>query len=446
MGGVGAGAEAGGEWGAGTFELWAPQQGSPSAEDADFCEELGSRAGGSRPGSRAEQLGAEEPLAGLEEALAGEEEPAGPASRVDLSPEWRELKREAKAVAEKEPLLSSFMHASVISHYSFERALASILANRLSDATLLPTHLFRNFREVLLNQPHVLQAAREDLTATVRRDPACASRLEALLYYKGYHAVQAYRLSHEFWRQGKKLYATALQSRCSEVLGVDIHPAARLGRGLLLDHGQGVVIGATAVVGNQCSILHGVTLGGTGKEEGDRHPKLGSGVLVAAHATLLGSIRVGDGAIVQAGSLVLKDVEAHTRWAGIPAKQVGVVSGKPAQEMTQLNVKEETTFCDTWGEAVRQAVLAEEEGLAGAPAALGSGDVGGDHTGVTVSLSDGEVTYSFGGELGGRGGEGGEGGPGSGPGNSPEPDSEPPPTGEGREPHLDENLDFGCGI
>lgn len=433
---------AGGEWGEGTFELWAPQQGSPSAGDADFCEELGSRAGGSGSGRRA----------ALAEAEEAGRQPAGPSSRVDLSPEWRALKREARAVAEQEPLLSSFMHASVISHYSFERALASILANRLSDATLLPTHLFRNFREVLLNQPHVLRAAQEDLTATVRRDPACSSRLEALLYYKGYHAVQAYRLSHEFWRQGQKLYATALQSRCSEVLGVDIHPEARIGRGLLLDHGQGVVIGATAVVGNQCSILHGVTLGGTGKQEGDRHPKLGSGVLVAAHATLLGNISVGDGAIVQAGSLVLKDVEAHTRWAGIPAKQVGVVSGKPALEMTQINVKEENTFCDTWGKAVRQAVLAEEavlageEGLAGASHALGSGEGLDGLGGVTVSAADGEVTYSFGRELGGGRREGKESGPGSGPGSRSAPGSEPPVPGEGEVPQPLENVDFGCGI
>lgn len=157
------------------------------------------------------------------------------------------------------------------------------------------------------------------------RNPACASHTHCLLFFKGFHAIQTHRIANEMWRRGQRFLAFALQSRMSQVLGVDIHPGAELGSGILLDHGNGVVVGETARVGDNVSILHGVTLGGTGKESGDRHPKVGSGVLIGAHATVLGNINVGEGAKIAAGSLVLKDVDSHTLVAGAPAKYVGPV-------------------------------------------------------------------------------------------------------------------------
>lgn len=155
------------------------------------------------------------------------------------------------------------------------------------------------------------------------RNPACTSYAHCLLYFKGFHAIETHRISHEMWNRGQKFLAFALQSRMSQVFGVDIHPGARLGSAILLDHGNGVVMGETAVVGDRVSILHGVTLGGTGKESGDRHPKVGDGVLIGAHATVLGNIHIGEGAKIAAGSLVLKDVKAHTIAAGTPAEYIG---------------------------------------------------------------------------------------------------------------------------
>ena len=200
-------------------------------------------------------------------------------------------------------------------------------------------------------------AARCDLSATRARDPACRTHADCLLYFKGYHAVQAYRIAHALWARGQTLLATALQSRISEVFAVDIHPAARIGRGILLDHGTGVVIGETAVVGDRVSILQGVTLGGTGKETGDRHPKIGEGVLIGAHATILGNITIGEGAMIAAGSLVLKPVAAHAMVAGAPAKELGVA----AERFPALSMRQEE-FCAEWAEQQRQRVAAAEAG------------------------------------------------------------------------------------
>lgn len=167
------------------------------------------------------------------------------------------------------------------------------------------------------------------------QDPACASYSQALLYFKGFHAIQCQRIAHCLWIAGRRVLATALQSRASEVFAVDIHPAAKIGKGVLLDHGTGVVIGETAEVGNNVSILQNVTLGGTGKEHGDRHPKVSDNVLIGASATILGNIRIGKGAQVAAGSLVLKPVPPRTMVAGSPAKEVGKISGNPALKMEQ---------------------------------------------------------------------------------------------------------------
>uniref|UniRef100_A0A0E0CUS0 serine O-acetyltransferase n=1 Tax=Oryza meridionalis TaxID=40149 RepID=A0A0E0CUS0_9ORYZ len=238
-------------------------------------------------------------------------------------PIWEAVKSEAKSEAEKEPILSSFLYASVLSHDCLERALSFVLANRLEDPTLLATQLIDIFNDVMMNNKDIRRSIRLDAQAFKDRDPACAQYSWALLYLKGYHSVQSYRIAHVLWNQGRKVLALALQSRISEVFAVDIHPAARIGEGILLDHGTGLVIGETAIVGNWVSLMQGVTLGGTGKENGDRHPKIGQGALLGAGATILGNINVGEGAMIAAGSLVLKDVPPHSMAVGNPAKVVG---------------------------------------------------------------------------------------------------------------------------
>lgn len=225
--------------------------------------------------------------------------------------------------AEKEPILSSFLYASVLSHDCLEQALGFVLANRLEDPTLLATQLIDIFNDVMMNNKDICRSIRFDAQAFKDRDPACAQYSWALLYLKGYQSLESYRIAHVLWNQGHKVLALALQSRISEVFAVDIHPAAKIGDGILLDHGTGLVIGETAVVGNWVSLMQGVTLGGTGKQHGDRHPKIGQGALVGAGATILGNINVGEGAMIASGSLVLKDVPAHSMAVGNPAKVVG---------------------------------------------------------------------------------------------------------------------------
>ena len=192
--------------------------------------------------------------------------------------------------------------------------------------------------------------------------PVVRTRLTApsLPALQGYHAVQGYRIAHALWQRGQRLLASALQSRISEVFAVDIHPAARIGRGILLDHGTGVVIGETAVVGDRVSILQGVTLGGTGKETGDRHPKIGEGVLIGAHATVLGNITVGEGAMIAAGSLVLKPVGAHVMVAGAPAKEVGRV----AERFPALTMRQEELCAELDAQAAKAALAAAQSGAA----------------------------------------------------------------------------------
>ncbi|KAK6922515.1 Serine acetyltransferase, N-terminal [Dillenia turbinata] len=238
-------------------------------------------------------------------------------------PIWIAIREEAKLEAEKEPILSSFLYASILSHDCLERALAFILANRLQNPTLLATQLMDIFLSVTIQDRGIQRAIRLDVQAFKDRDPACLSYCSALLYFKGYHSLQSYRVAHALWNQGRQVLALALQSQISEVFGVDIHPAARIGEEILLDHATGVVIGETAVVGNRVSLMQGVTLGGTGKGFGDRHPKVGQGALVGASAAILGNITIGQGAMVAAGSLVIKDVPPHSVVAGIPARVIG---------------------------------------------------------------------------------------------------------------------------
>jgi serine O-acetyltransferase len=240
-------------------------------------------------------------------------------------PIWDAVREEAKLEAEKEPILSSFLYASILSHDCLERALGFVLANRLQNPTLLATQLTDIFGDVMMKDRGIQRSIRMDVQAFKDRDPSCLSYCSALLYLKGFHALQTYRVAHALWNQGRKVLALALQSRISEVFAVDIHPAAKIGEGILLDHGTGLVIGETAVVGNRVSLMQGVTLGGTGNEIGNRHPKIGDGALIGASATILGNIKIGEGAMIASGSLVLKDVSPRSMMAGIPAKVIGYV-------------------------------------------------------------------------------------------------------------------------
>ncbi|PON82717.1 Serine O-acetyltransferase [Trema orientale] len=254
-------------------------------------------------------------------------------------PIWDAVREEAKLVAENEPILSSFLYASILSHDCLEQALGFVLANRLQNPTLLATQLMDIFYDVMTHDRSIQRSIRLDVQAFMDRDPACLSYCSALLYLKGYHSLQVHRVAHALWSQGRKVLALALQSRISEVFGVDIHPAAQIGEGILLDHGTGVVIGETAVVGNRVSMMHGVTLGGTGKEIGDRHPKVGDGALIGASVTILGNIKIGHGAMIAAGSLVLKDVPPRSIVAGIPAKVIGYVD----EQDPSLTMKHDAT-------------------------------------------------------------------------------------------------------
>jgi serine O-acetyltransferase len=247
---------------------------------------------------------------------------------------WESIRASSWRAAEQEPMLASFLHATILNHDSLEAALSFHLAQKL-DSPTAPALLVREvIEQALASDPGIGDAIRRDLRAVQERDSACAEHAIAFLFFKGFHALQSYRIAHWLWQQGRRQMALFLQNRISCEFGVDIHPAARIGFGILLDHATGVVIGETAVVGNNVSIMQSVTLGGTGKEIGDRHPKVDDGVLIGAGAEILGNIRIGEGAKVSAGSVVLSDVPMHTTVAGVPA----TVVGKPCSESPALDM------------------------------------------------------------------------------------------------------------
>jgi serine O-acetyltransferase len=247
---------------------------------------------------------------------------------------WERIHKEAAAHAGEEPILASFLHATILNHDRLELALSFHIASQLDSPTASSLLLREVMLEALDSDAKIGEAVRADLQAVEDRDSACHELYIPFLYFKGYHAIQTHRVAHWLWNKGRESLALFFQNRMSAEFGVDIHPAAHIGHGILLDHATGVVIGETAVVGNNVSILQSVTLGGTGKDEGDRHPKIGDGVLISAGAKILGNIRVGEGAKVGAGSVVLEDVPAHTTVAGVPAKIVGrPLSDQPALEM-----------------------------------------------------------------------------------------------------------------
>jgi serine O-acetyltransferase len=260
-----------------------------------------------------------------------------PNSRLMVhDPIWTEVREEATRAMAEEPALGGFIFATVLSHDRLEEAICHRLAQRLNHADVDAGLISRTFEDVLEGHPEFGIAFRADLAAVRDRDPACTRYLEPLLYFKGFHALVTHRFSHQLWLSGRRDFALYLQSQASRIFSVDIHPGARFGKGIMLDHATGFVVGETAVVGDNCSFLHGVTLGGSGKESGDRHPKIGQNVLIGAGAKVLGNIEVGNCSLVAAGSVVLTSVAPNTTVAGVPAKVVGPAKcPEPARSMDQ---------------------------------------------------------------------------------------------------------------
>ncbi len=250
---------------------------------------------------------------------------------------WRHLRNEASAAMALEPALSAFLTGAVLNRESFGQATARRIAARLGAPVVSAEMLADAYLQALAAEPALVLAFRADLTAIVERDPACVRLLEPFLHFKGFHAIQAHRLAHWLWRNERRELALYLQSRSSEVFQTDIHPAAPFGQGVFLDHATGLVVGETAAVGDNVSLMQGVTLGGSGKVSGDRHPKVRDGVLIGAGAKILGNIEIGCCSRVAAGSVVLRDVPDHVTVAGVPAKIIGP-SGcrEPARAMDQL--------------------------------------------------------------------------------------------------------------
>ena len=252
----------------------------------------------------------------------------------DQSTVWLALRAEAEVAARDEPSLASLLNAVVIRHRDLASALSYQLARKLGDQELRAMSLREVAEDAYNADPGIIAAAIADLQAVFERDPACKGYLQPFLYFKGFLALQTHRVGHWLHNNGREQMAFYLQSRMSELFQVDINPATRIGKGVFLDHGTGIVIGETAVVGDDVSILQGVTLGGTGAQRGDRHPKVGKGVLLGANASVLGNIKIGDYAKVASGSVVLKDVPAGCTAAGVPARLVNCPTcPEPARSM-----------------------------------------------------------------------------------------------------------------
>ncbi|CAH9083946.1 unnamed protein product [Cuscuta europaea] len=287
--------------------------------------------------------------------------PLTPHPPTDLADEaswvWTQIKAEARRDAEAEPALASYLYSTILSHSSLDRSVSFHLGNKLCSSTLLSTLLYDIFINAFSNDSELRAATVADLLAARYRDPACVSFSHCLLNYKGFLASQAHRVSHKLWNQSRRPLALALQSRISDVFAVDIHPAAKIGKGILFDHATGVVVGETAVIGNNVSILHNVTLGGTGKIGGDRHPKIGDGVLIGAGATILGNVCIGAGAKIGAGSVVLMDVPPQTTAAGNPARLVGGKEQPTKHEEVPGESMDHTSFISEWSNSLRMTKL-----------------------------------------------------------------------------------------
>jgi serine O-acetyltransferase len=254
-----------------------------------------------------------------------------------VDPVWTHIRREAEAVVRQEPELSSFIYSSVLHHDRLEQVVVHRIAERLDHPDVSGELIRQAYWNALEDQPELGEAFRADIVATYDRDPATNRFIEPVLYFKGFHAIQTHRLAHWLWGRGRKDFAFYLQSRASAILQCDIHPAARIGRGIFLDHATGLVAGETAVIEDDVSMLHDVTLGGTGNENGDRHPKIRRGVMIGAGAKILGNIEVGHCARIAAGSVVVKPVPHNTTVAGVPARVVGEAGcAEPSRTMDQM--------------------------------------------------------------------------------------------------------------
>lgn len=247
---------------------------------------------------------------------------------------WAEIRRESQLASAAEPVLASFYHASILNHQTFAAAISFHLANKL-DSPVLPAMTLREvFEQAMTADSSIETAMRADIRAHRERDPACKLFFMPFLFFKGYHALQCWRVGHWLWQQGRQALALYFQNQISQAFDVDIHPGARIGKGIMIDHATGVVIGETAVIDDDVSMLHSVTLGGSGCVKADRHPKIRRGVLIGVGAKILGNIEIGEGAKIGAGSVVLEPVPPRTTVAGVPAKPVGRPKGEsPAHDM-----------------------------------------------------------------------------------------------------------------
>jgi serine O-acetyltransferase len=254
----------------------------------------------------------------------------------EVDPVWSEIRREAEAIVKADPAVASFVYATILNYSRLEDAVFHRIAERLDSAVVSAEVIRVAFRETMSENRDLGDIIRCDIAAVFDRDPACERKIEPVLYFKGFHAIQTHRLAHALWQKGRRDFALYLQSRSSEVFQTDIHPAVPIGRSIFLDHATGLVVGSTAVIEDDVSMLQEVTLGGTGKHGGDRHPKIRHGVLIGAGAKILGNIVVGENSKVAAGSVVLHSVPPHSTVAGVPARLIGKVGDvEPARDMDQ---------------------------------------------------------------------------------------------------------------
>ena len=256
---------------------------------------------------------------------------------VKDDPLWRKLREEAEDAYDRAPALAVLLRGAVLDRHSLEDAIIHRVAGRLANEVVTAAQIAEAFNSALASSPDMAESFRADITAVIDRDPACDRFIEPFLYFKGYHAIQTHRLAHWLWTRNHNDFALYLQSRSSDVFQTDIHPAARIGKGVFLDHATGFVVGATATIDDDVSILQNVTLGGTGKQGGDRHPKVRRGVMIGAGAKILGNIEIGEYSRVAAGSVVLHAVPAHATVAGVPAKVVSISQkNEPFRDMDQI--------------------------------------------------------------------------------------------------------------
>lgn len=269
--------------------------------------------------------------------MAAKHELRSAESIASVDPIWDSLRQEARAALDQDSVLATFLYSTVLNHRSLEDCVIYRICERLDHADMPAVLLQQAFQQMLEDWPEWGQVIRVDIQAYYDRDPVCTRFIEPVLYFKGFHAIQTYRLANWLLKNGRKDFALYLQSRSSSVFQTDINPAARIGKGFFLDHATGLVVGETAVIGDNVSILQGVTLGGTGKESGDRHPKVADGVLIGAGAKVLGNIEIGKCSRIAAGSVVLKPVPPKTTVAGVPARVVGEAGcSEPSRSMDQI--------------------------------------------------------------------------------------------------------------